>query len=41
MGDTTVLKDEAFNRSFNKEKIKSSSPVVKSDNKISRSKNKT
>ena len=44
MGDTTILKDdskdEAFNRSFNKEKAKSRSPMLKSDNKISRSKNK-
>jgi hypothetical protein len=45
MGDTTILKDdskdEAFSRSFNKEKTKSRSPMLKSDNKITRSKNKT
>jgi hypothetical protein len=44
IGDSTVLKDdikdEAFNRSFNKEKMKSRSPMLKSDNKITRSKNK-
>lgn len=41
MADTTilkedlkdVLKDEAFSRSFNKEKVKSQSPMLKSDNK--------
>ena len=42
MGDTTILKDdlkdvskdEAFSRSFNKDKAKSRSPMLKSDNKI-------
>jgi hypothetical protein len=46
MGDTTIIKDdlkedEAFSRSFNKEKAKSRSPMIKSDNKITRSKNNT
>ena len=46
MADSTILKDdlkedEAFSRSFNKEKAKSRSPMLKSDNKITRSKNKT
>jgi len=45
IGDSTILKDdlkdEAFNRSFIKEKTKSRSPMLKSDNKITRSKNKT
>ena len=49
MGDTTILKDdlknvlidEAFSRSFNKDKAKSRSIMLKSDNKITWSKNKT
>lgn len=45
IGDSTILKDdlkdEAFNRSFIKEKTKSRSPMLKSENKITRSKNKT
>jgi hypothetical protein len=45
IGDSTILKDdlkdEAFNRSFNKVKSKSRSPMLKSDNKITRNKNKT